>query len=166
MTSGDPACLRVSSRSLHRDGEAPRSQLIGWTRQTVHEPKHDIELSPVQNRGRFKIDVDRSGPSFGGLECDEWSRCGHRERHEVRRRGPPWRYAGGPLANAIGPVGTTDFGRALNKERGIGGSPVHVDVDLRAEAAVDCRRGCHVDDARANAKGRSQLLAMGSPRLS
>ena len=70
----------------------------------------------------------------------------------------------GTLADAVGTVWPSDFGRTLNKERGVGRGTVHVDVDLRAEAAVGCRRGRHVDDARSDAQDGGQFLAMGSRR--
>jgi len=47
-----------SPESLYGHGEAPRSQIICGTRQVVYQPKHHIELSSVQDRECFKIDVD------------------------------------------------------------------------------------------------------------
>lgn len=44
--------------SLDGYGEAGRSQLVGWVRQIVDEPKHHIERGSVQDCHRSEIDMD------------------------------------------------------------------------------------------------------------
>jgi hypothetical protein len=46
------------SYSLYSHGEAAGSQFVRRTRQTIHQPEHDIELRSIRNGGRDEVDVN------------------------------------------------------------------------------------------------------------
>ena len=48
---------------FHRHREARGSQFVGWTRQAIDEPEHDIELRSIRDRWRGEVDVNRAGAS-------------------------------------------------------------------------------------------------------
>ena len=59
------SALRLES--LDRYSEAAGSQFVRRTRQTVHQPEHDIELCSIGNGWRDEVDVNCTGTSLRGL---------------------------------------------------------------------------------------------------